>query len=229
MPIAPLPPIPSEVPLLVETSHSHNYGPEHHGIDTATQWWCLTTRRPRFGDAIAMVTPPATKPYYSMLNLVLAADDLDDTEAVGHYAIRIARYAVRLVADRNDEEAMAELKRLLAPSGPLGKGSQQAWHNLLTWLDSAAANDDIEAFGAIEIDGWGGPEELWTVSEVAKYLGYSGDSANGSARKQLSRWGLKPEGRQPGRGGESLFAADQVRDAHENRPGRGRWAESRRS
>lgn len=69
--------------------------------------------------------------------------------------------------------------------------------------------------------------ERWPISKVAEYLGYTGKSANGTARKQLSRWGLTAEGRAPGRGGESLFAADQVQAAHEHRPGRGRWAESR--
>ena len=71
--------------------------------------------------------------------------------------------------------------------------------------------------------------ELWPISKVAEYLGYSGPSATGGARKQLSRWGVTAEGRAPGKGGESLFAADQVQAAHQHRPGRGRWAESRQS
>jgi hypothetical protein len=71
--------------------------------------------------------------------------------------------------------------------------------------------------------------ELWPISKVAEYLGYSGPSATGSARKQLSRWGVTAEGRAPGKGGESLFAADQIQAAHQHRPGRGRWAESRQN
>ncbi|MFE9406824.1 hypothetical protein ACFYNY_34515 [Streptomyces sp. NPDC006530] len=63
--------------------------------------------------------------------------------------------------------------------------------------------------------------ELWPVSRAAEYLGYSGPSATGTTRKQLSRWGLMPEGRGPGRGGESLYAADQIIAAHTHRPGRG--------
>ena len=65
--------------------------------------------------------------------------------------------------------------------------------------------------------------ELWPISRIAEYLGYSGSSATGSARKQLSRWGFVAEGRAPGRGGESLYAADQIQAAHTHRPGRGRW------
>ncbi|WP_438289605.1 hypothetical protein [Streptomyces sp. HUAS TT7] len=63
--------------------------------------------------------------------------------------------------------------------------------------------------------------ELRPVSRVAEYLGYTGSSATGTTRKQLSRWGLLPEGRGPGRGGESLYAADQITAAHTHRPGRG--------
>lgn len=63
--------------------------------------------------------------------------------------------------------------------------------------------------------------ELWPVSRIAEYLGYSGPSATGSARKQLSRWGFTAASRAPGRGGESLYASDQIIVAHGARPGRG--------
>lgn len=221
MPIS-LPPVPAEVPVLVETSFAHQYGPEHHGIDVDTQWWCEVTRRPRSDDAIASVTPPGVEPYRPMLNVTLAAEDLDETEAVGHYAIRIARCVVRLLADRDDQGAMAELRSLLSPSGPVGKGSKEAWDSLYRWLDSAAVVDRCDGVSPIEVDGWGRPVELWTLTRVAEYLGYQGASAAGSARKQLHRWGITAEGRAPGRGGESLFAADQVQAAHASRPGRGR-------
>jgi hypothetical protein len=65
-------------------------------------------------------------------------------------------------------------------------------------------------------------EELWTVSVVAEYLGFTGGSATGSARRQLSRWGIAAVAREPGRGGQSLYRAAQVRAAHQARPGRGR-------
>lgn len=64
--------------------------------------------------------------------------------------------------------------------------------------------------------------ELWPISRVAEYLGYEGPSATGSARKQLHRWGFAAEGRAPGRGGESLYTADQIQAAHTHRPGQGK-------
>jgi hypothetical protein len=61
------------------------------------------------------------------------------------------------------------------------------------------------------------PRELWPLSRVAEYLGVT----TGSARVQMHRWGFTAEGRAPGRGGESLSAADLVQAAHAHRPGRG--------
>jgi hypothetical protein len=75
--------------------------------------------------------------------------------------------------------------------------------------------DDVDAYA-------GRDYERWPVTQVAELLGFTGASAAGSARKQLSRWGLSAVGRAPGRGGESLFAADQVHAAHAARPGSGR-------
>ncbi|MFF3488858.1 hypothetical protein ACFYXC_37145 [Streptomyces sp. NPDC002701] len=69
--------------------------------------------------------------------------------------------------------------------------------------------------------------ERWPLSQVAQCLGCSGPSAAGTARRQLSRWGLLAVDRAPGRGGEGRFAADQVQAAHQARPGRGRWAQAR--
>ncbi|MFI9463742.1 hypothetical protein [Streptomyces xiamenensis] len=68
------------------------------------------------------------------------------------------------------------------------------------------------------------PVELWRVSRVAEYLGYGGTAAiaAGSARRQLSRWGLLPVDREPGRGGQGRYAADQVQAAHAGRPRPGR-------
>ncbi len=59
--------------------------------------------------------------------------------------------------------------------------------------------------------------ELWPLGRVAEYLGVT----PGSARVQMRRWGFSAEGRAPGRGGESLYAADLVQAAHTHRPGRG--------
>ena len=82
------------------------------------------------------------------------------------------------------------------------------------------AVEDLDAYASRDY-------ERWPISRVAEYLGFEGASATGSARKQLSRWGLYAVDRAPGRGGESRFAADQVQAAQAARPGRGRWAESR--
>ncbi|MFD7615816.1 hypothetical protein [Streptomyces sp. NPDC059802] len=68
----------------------------------------------------------------------------------------------------------------------------------------------------------GRPVELWPVSRVAEHLGYAGSSATGSARKKLSLWRLPAAGRQPGRAGESLYDADQVKALQAARPGSGR-------
>ncbi|KAA6200106.1 hypothetical protein F2B00_22180 [Streptomyces parvus] len=62
---------------------------------------------------------------------------------------------------------------------------------------------------------------------VAKFLGFTGPSANGSARKQLSRWGIESQGREPGRRGESQYSADEVQAKHAARPGRGRHGAAR--
>lgn len=56
--------------------------------------------------------------------------------------------------------------------------------------------------------------KLWTIQDVAGYLGAA---STGSARKTLSRWGVKAVGRLPGRGGMSLYDPDTVRAAHKAR------------
>lgn len=60
--------------------------------------------------------------------------------------------------------------------------------------------------------------ETWTLTEVAGYL--KATSA-GSARRTLSRWGVAAVGRQPGRGGESVYDRAAVEAARAARPGRG--------
>lgn len=77
------------------------------------------------------------------------------------------------------------------------------------------AIEDLDAYVARDY-------ERWTVSRVAEELGYEGPSATGTARKQVSRWGLAAVGRAAGRGGQSLYAADQVQAAQSVRPGKGR-------
>lgn len=65
------------------------------------------------------------------------------------------------------------------------------------------------------------PEE-WDTAQVAVFLGYTGDSAEATARSWLARWKVKPVARGPGRAGKNLYDAGQVRAAHEGRTGRGR-------
>lgn len=60
--------------------------------------------------------------------------------------------------------------------------------------------------------------ELWTIATVAEHI-YA--SSTGSARKTLSRWGIKPVSREAGQGGQSLYDPAQVCAAHAARPGRG--------
>lgn len=60
--------------------------------------------------------------------------------------------------------------------------------------------------------------ELWTIATVAEHIGAT---TTGSARKTLSRWGVKPVSREAGQHGQSLYDPAQVRAAHDARPGRG--------
>jgi hypothetical protein len=60
--------------------------------------------------------------------------------------------------------------------------------------------------------------ELWTIATVAEHIGAT---TTGSARKTLSRWGVKPVSREAGQHGQSLYDPAQVRAAHAARPGRG--------
>ena len=78
------------------------------------------------------------------------------------------------------------------------------------------------------IDAYRGRDtELWTMSQIADYLGYHTPTARQSALKTLYRWGLSPVGREPGRSGESLYAADQVQAVKAHRPGSGRRGAAR--
>lgn len=61
--------------------------------------------------------------------------------------------------------------------------------------------------------------DLWTIAEVAAHLGIK----PGSARGTLSRWGVRATDHRIDTHGRahSLYDADEVRDAHVNRPGQG--------
>lgn len=66
------------------------------------------------------------------------------------------------------------------------------------------------------------PPDLWTTSQVADFLGYTGRHRRASARKQMIRWGIRPGGRQVEQPGELMWPAEQIRRAHANRTGQGR-------
>lgn len=55
--------------------------------------------------------------------------------------------------------------------------------------------------------------QLWTVDEVAAFASIGAASAD----TELRRHGVKPVGRQPGRGGKNLYDAASVRAAFEGR------------
>lgn len=52
-------------------------------------------------------------------------------------------------------------------------------------LDIAAIVNGVDLMKLVE------QHELWTVDRVAEELGFKGDSAKGTARKTLSRWGVE--------------------------------------
>ena len=62
--------------------------------------------------------------------------------------------------------------------------------------------------------------ELWTADQVADYLGAA---STGSARRTLSRWGVRAVAYRPGPSGrpQAYYRADEVRAAHAARPGKG--------
>lgn len=67
-----------------------------------------------------------------------------------------------------------------------------------------------------------GTERL-TTSQVAELLGHRTEAARRSTARTLQRAGIRPVAREPGRAGENLYDAEQVRAWHEGRPGSGRW------
>lgn len=80
-------------------------------------------------------------------------------------------------------------------------------------LDIKAIVDDIDLNAIVE------RHQIWTISYVAQNLRLA---STASARRTLGRWGVQPIGRQPGRGGESLYKAADILEAQKNRPGQGK-------
>lgn len=52
-------------------------------------------------------------------------------------------------------------------------------------LDIKTIVADVDLYAIVEAN------ELWTIDRVAEELGFQGASANGTARKTLSRWGVE--------------------------------------
>jgi hypothetical protein len=107
--------------------------------------------------------------------------------------------------------------------------SGPSWHRALEWLDEARAADSIADISLLSLEGWGPPADLWTVTDVAKLRGYTGDAAGATARKWLSRRGLSAVGRESGRRGQDLYDSAEVRAAHADSPGSGRHGATRAS
>lgn len=214
-----LPPLPDEnIPVVIQTPHSTVDGDlSHEGIDTRSQWWCEVSLRPRRGDAVGALFPPGAARYNPLVDFILGAEDLYEAETVAHRTIQIGRHIAALVADHDDQGAWNALK---------GKGLPNGYtRTVRDWLK------DVDYLApeweTLRLEGAGAGGDLWTVSMVAKHLGYSGPSANGSARKQLSRWGIRSLGREAGRRGESQYLASEVMSAHDARPGKGRHGATR--
>ncbi|GAA4088399.1 hypothetical protein [Nonomuraea soli] len=122
--------------IVTGTSNGWDHGPDHHGIDTATSWWCEAAYRPRHNDAMAEVHAPGL-PRQGVVTVFLPADGLDDTESTGSYAIDVTPMLMRLRADCGEREAWGSLKELLSSSGPMSSTSQRAWLRVREWLDEA--------------------------------------------------------------------------------------------
>ncbi|MER6616373.1 hypothetical protein [Streptomyces xantholiticus] len=133
-----LPPVPRDVPVFVETPLSDRHGPAETG-----QWWCEASWRPRQRNVRLCVMAPG-HPNEAFIAVSVPCDDLSEAEASAPYALDVARSLVRVVNDRDDREAWAELRALLGPAGPMGGQSSSAWHRLLEWLPQGVLVDTLE-------------------------------------------------------------------------------------
>lgn len=70
--------------------------------------------------------------------------------------------------------------------------------------------------------------ELWSAAQATAHLGLADTH---SARRQLSRWGVKAVRYEPGASGrpEARYDADEIRDKAANRPGRGKRTDLRQT
>ncbi|WP_331719466.1 hypothetical protein [Streptomyces sp. NBC_01174] len=82
------------------------------------------------------------------------------------------------------------------------------------WKESGFDEFDDAVAAAVGRLGTG----LWTIEQVAAYLGAS---STGSARKTLHRLAVKPVARGAGRTGSNLYDPAHVREARDAAPGQG--------
>ena len=110
-------------------------------------------------------------------------------------------YGITGVDARNGDinEAIREAEQMLDDAG---------WQTSGTW----------EAVGTSYVVEVEPAEETWGLDQVAAHIGAS---SAGSARKTLSRWGIQAVGREPGRGGQSLYSKTDIVYARAIRPGQG--------
>jgi len=101
--------------------------------------------------------------------------------------------------DGDVNDAIREAEQMLDDAG---------WHTAGTW----------EAVGTSYVVEVQPTEETWGLDQVVNYIQAS---SAGSARKTLSRWGVQAVGREPGRGGQSLYSKTDIVYARAIRPGQG--------
>ncbi|PBC71597.1 hypothetical protein BX265_6207 [Streptomyces sp. TLI_235] len=93
--------------------------------------------------------------------------------------------------------------------------SDPSYTDTLAEFDIAAAIEAVDLNAIVER--WD-VDEQWTLNQVADRIDASSAKY---ADNTLRRWGVKAVGRQPGRGGQNLYPAEDVITAMNSRPGQG--------
>lgn len=164
----------------------------------AAEYWGAPTDTD--GYEIPVTEAPATEPEPTQTPAAEQATEADPTRAAARI---IYEHGDLLYAALQDYIA-AEAQRFPTADPELLQDSYEVASNL--------AEHIADVMQALK------EPDLWTIAAVAEHIGAT---TTGSARKTLSRWGVKAVGREAGRSGESLYDAEQVRTARAARPGRG--------
>lgn len=111
--LATFPAVPDSIKVVTTTSNGPQ-DPDQLGY-SESEWHCLVTRRPRFGDARVAVYQPNT-PYEPVFDLYPVAEvsDLDECEEWGELAAEAARHYVRVLS--GDSSGWAELRQVMSKS-----------------------------------------------------------------------------------------------------------------